>query len=320
MIDKHALDPVNNLVSTTFDGANNMQGKKTGLGVRIQTICLMAESIHCLCHSASLPVKNLFVIVVFLAKFMELTQDLLKLIKFSPSREHALEELKKNSPPDLMWENPTEAGKLAHWNPTRWTENKRAFIGISNNYDYLCTTFMKHSKSSETSDSVMRSRCWSAANHLSTFDYYYSLCLCAYFLGPLDFLNASMQDPSKSISECMETANKTLKVLETNREDDNFELFYLRCLKYVDIYDCLQPPAPLRRRQRRNYRELQNYFTIDGYSRNDSEQVDIEAEFNGKDVKVKVVINNKRFFTDNEGKLLTLFVMHFINYVTFTRS
>ena len=82
MISKHDLDSARNLVSSTFDGANNMQGKKSSVGVRIQKKCPMAIPIHCLYHSASLPVKNLFIAIVFLAKFMEITLDILKLIKF----------------------------------------------------------------------------------------------------------------------------------------------------------------------------------------------------------------------------------------------
>ena len=137
-------------------------------------------------------------------------------------------KLKKEAQSDLMWENPEDTGKIMHWNPTRWTENKRSFIGITNNYDYLHNAFERQSSPKETSDGIMISRCSSAAKHLSAFNCYFELSLCMCFLGLLDFLNASMQNPKKSISECLHTAGKTLKVLRSNAEDMNLELFYRR--------------------------------------------------------------------------------------------
>ena len=80
----------------------------------------MAAPMHCLCHSASLPVKNLFSAIDFLSKFQELTFEIIKLIKFSPTRENVLEDIKRNAPSDLMWDDPSEqAGKVLQCNPTR---------------------------------------------------------------------------------------------------------------------------------------------------------------------------------------------------------
>ena len=161
-----------------------MQVNNNDLGVKIKNKCPMAFPMHCMCHSSSLPMKNLFSAIDFLSKFQELTFDILKLIKFSPTRENVLKKIKKSAPSDLMWDNLVEAGKVIQWNPTRWKENKRSFMSIVKNYDYLHTTFIKQRRSSETPDSIMRSRCASAAKHLSTFERYYetSLHMCFYDL------------------------------------------------------------------------------------------------------------------------------------------
>ena len=151
-----------------------------GLGGRIQNKSPMAVSMRCLCHSVSVPVKNLFSAVDFLSKVQELTFEILKLIKFSPTEENVLEEIKNNVPIYLMWENSVEAEKVAQCNPERWTQNKRPFMVIINDYDYLRATFINQSRPSETSDSFMRSRCSSVAKHLSTFDYHYELSLGPY--------------------------------------------------------------------------------------------------------------------------------------------
>ena len=133
----------------------------------------------------------------FLSTFQKIAQEMLKLIKHSPTRENFLEQTKKEAPSDLMWDNPEDAGKVMHWNPTRWTENKRSFLGITNNYGHLHKTFERQNSSVETSDGVMRSRCASASKHLSALKYYFESSLCMCFLGPLDFLNASMKNPKK---------------------------------------------------------------------------------------------------------------------------
>ena len=69
----------------------------------------------------------------------------------------------------------------------------------------------------------------------------------------------------KYISECVNTAKKTLKVLRSNKRDSNFELFYQRRLKRAGMHACLRPPTLTRRRNHRNYQEMQNHFIVDGY-------------------------------------------------------
>ena len=104
--------------------------------------------------------------------------------------------MKRNAPSNLMWDNPVDAGKVTQWNPTRWTENKRSFMGITKNYDYLHTTFMKQSRASETSDSLVRSRCTSVAKHLRTFEHCYemSLCMCFRAVGLLKCFYAEYEE------------------------------------------------------------------------------------------------------------------------------
>ena len=60
MINEHELDPALYLVSQMHDGDNDMQVNSNGLGHMIKNNCPITIPMHCLCHIASLPVKNLF--------------------------------------------------------------------------------------------------------------------------------------------------------------------------------------------------------------------------------------------------------------------
>ncbi|CAB4016715.1 zinc finger MYM-type 1-like [Paramuricea clavata] len=99
-----------------YDGASNMLGKKSGVakqtGVALPT--------HCHSHSLSLGVKDATNNCQILSNTMNNTNEIVKLVKYSPKRENLLGDLKEN----LQYEDEEEdaaAAGLTKFSATRWT-------------------------------------------------------------------------------------------------------------------------------------------------------------------------------------------------------
>ena len=204
-----------------------------------------------------------------------------------------------------MNDAPSKVIRLTAWNPTRMTENSKSLDSIRNTYSYLHTTCIKHSVSSVTSDGTMRARLTAAIKSLETFQHMFLMHLSIDFFRIMDSLNASFQDPKKSLSEMVSMCNKTMQALEKSRTDEHWNAFYKITLKHVEIIDCVQCPSAsnvTRRRPRRNCREIQNYFQIDGIDTCNS--VDhIRAIYNNNNVRVKVYCNGKLQQCEMQGML-----------------
>ena len=87
------------MVAGGFDGSHNMIGSKTGVGVRLQSLCHLFMENHCFSHSASLTCKGVCNKTDFMGVFQNITFELLNLIKLSSKNEHVLEEHKKTVEP-----------------------------------------------------------------------------------------------------------------------------------------------------------------------------------------------------------------------------
>ena len=79
-----------------YDGASNMLGKKSGVAKKIQECEPKALPTHCHGHSLSLGVKDATNNCKILSDTMNNTNEIVKLIKYSPKRENLLGALKEN--------------------------------------------------------------------------------------------------------------------------------------------------------------------------------------------------------------------------------
>ena len=77
-----------------YDGASNMLGKRSGVAKQIQDIQKKAHPTHCHAHSLSLSVKDLTSHCKILSDTANNTNEIVKLVKFSPKRENLLGQIK----------------------------------------------------------------------------------------------------------------------------------------------------------------------------------------------------------------------------------
>ncbi len=75
-----------------FDGAANMQGKRSGLVTRIRDETPSALPVHCLAHSLNLCLQDAGRQLPFIRDALDTIKEMAKLIKFSAKRSYLFSE------------------------------------------------------------------------------------------------------------------------------------------------------------------------------------------------------------------------------------
>jgi hypothetical protein len=126
-----------------YNGASNMLGKKSGVAKQIQECEAKALPTHCYGHSLSLGVKDATNNCQILSNTMNNTNEIVKLIKYSPKRENLLGELKENlqyedkEDEDKEEEDAAAAAGLTKFSATRWTVRAICFERVIDNYNVI---------------------------------------------------------------------------------------------------------------------------------------------------------------------------------------
>ena len=292
MENEDRVKPETGLVAQNYDGAPNMLGKKGGLAKLVKEKYPKAIENQYFNHSAALPCKSTMNNIDFMSNFKASTLEINGLIANSPDRNTALKDVKKNSLPDRVNANPSKAPTMTSWIVTRWTTNYNVFNCIKLNYNYLHQLFEEHNKTSVTSDGLMRVRLGAAADTLYKFQYLFLLLLSMDFFGVLDRMGAAFQEKTMTVSHLKQVAHQCIETLQRSRTDLHAETLFNLALYYQSLFPCVEYPTmenTQRRRKRRDYRSMQNYFIVDGH-KSDKTDIWLRAEIGGATKKVKVSV------------------------------
>ena len=119
-----------------YDGASNMLGRKSGVGTKICEIQPKALLTHCHAHSLSLSVKDTTSDSKVLSDVMDISREIIALVKCSPKREKILAEIKDNIEGDVE-DLDDRVASLTKLSATRWTVRATSFQRIIDNYDHI---------------------------------------------------------------------------------------------------------------------------------------------------------------------------------------
>ena len=114
-----------------YDGAANMQGRRSGVATRFLEEQPAAIPVHCCAHSLNLCLQDAGRKLTCLRDALELCREIINLIRFSPKRLH------------LFSSNLQASGSgttLKPLSPTRWTARTAAIDAILKNYILLMET------------------------------------------------------------------------------------------------------------------------------------------------------------------------------------
>ena len=227
-----------------YDGASNMLGNRSGVAKHIQECQPKAHPTHCHGHSLSLGVKDATKNCKILSDAMSNTNEVVKLVKFSPKRENLLGEVKSN----LEEEDATAAG-LTKFSATRWTVRATCFQRVLNNYNALLTLWNECLQSDPKPDPDVRGRIIGCQAQMKSFDFFFGLNLGQRIFSHTDNLSESLQKSSMSAASGQHNAKLTMNALKQIRSNDCFKAFNETVLLKKEPHpDISEPEIPRRRR------------------------------------------------------------------------
>ena len=114
-----------------YDGAANMQGRRTGVAMRFKNEQPAALPVHCCAHSLNLCLQDTGRKLVPLRDALEICRGIIDLIRFSPKRLHLFSSILEAS---------SSGVGLKPLCPTRWTARTAAIDAILKGYPLLMDT------------------------------------------------------------------------------------------------------------------------------------------------------------------------------------
>ena len=228
-----------------FDGASNMTGHRNGVATQITREEPRALFTHCYGHSLNLAMCDTIKGTKLLRDAMDVTYEISKLIKYSPKRNAAFDELKERIAPD------TPGFRVLC--PTRWTVRAKSLKSVEDNYAVLQELWSSVLDGSVDPD--VRARVCGVKAQMESFNYYFGIRLGQLVLNHADNLSATLQRSSISASEGQHVAQLSVEAMEKLRNEDSFQLFWDSTIKLHASFDIADPQLPRKRKQPQRYEE-----------------------------------------------------------------
>ena len=208
-----------------YDGASSMSGKKSGVATRLLLEEERAIYLHCYGHSLNLACSETIKGCKLIRETLDVTHEILKLIKKSPHRDAIFGHIKMEMAADTPG--------LRVLCPHRWTVKAESLKSILDNYDALRETW--EISISNIKDTEMKSRIIGVSTQMETFKYLYGIMLGHLILSHSDNLSRTLQKSNISAAEGHEVAHVVVQPLEKLRTDDSFELYWKKVSKQAKI-------------------------------------------------------------------------------------
>ena len=144
--------------------------------------------------------------------------EIMKLIKKSPKRDALFKKMKEGLAP--------EKPGVRVLCPTRLTVRGSSLQSVLDNYEVLLVLWEESKEM--TSEAEMRARIIGVESQMLTFNFLFGVSLGSLLLIHSDNLSKTLQHVGISASVGQHIAKQTLKVLNSLREPDKFQLFFER--------------------------------------------------------------------------------------------
>ncbi|XP_062502108.1 zinc finger MYM-type protein 1-like [Corticium candelabrum] len=229
--------PLAKLRGQCYDVCSTMAGVKAGVAAKIEQVKPRAVFKHCHGHALNLAVSDTVKQCLAMKDCLDTCLELVKLIKFSPNREAVLREVKE--------EIGSDAPAVQTLCPTRWTVRAESLASILANYDKIQVLWV--TSLHKTSDTEIKARIQGVASQMQLFRFFFCLILSEMILRHTDRLIQTLQQPKLSSVEGHELAMLTVKTLESLRNDENFDMFWLTVEKKRILQNTDEPRLARRR-------------------------------------------------------------------------
>ena len=204
-----------------YDGASNMSGSRSGVAAKLLAKEKRALYIHCFAHALNLAVGTTMKQSKVCSEALEVSFEVSKLIKFSPKRNAALDNIKAEDPED---DSISDTG-IRTFCPTRWTVRGESIASILENYIVLKKLWDECLSSAKYLTPDVKGRLIGVKFQMSQYRLLFGMHLCERILKITDNLSKTLQNKSLSAAEGNAVARLTISTLKGMRNDKMFKLF-----------------------------------------------------------------------------------------------
>ena len=223
-----------------YDGATNMSGIRNGVSTQITKEEKRAVYTHCYAHALNLAIGDTIKHSKVCCDALDLAFEITKLIKFSPKRKAAFDQIKANNPEDSEF----SAG-ISTFCPTRWTVRGKSISSILDNYHNLKQLW---DECLETRlEPEVKGRIIGVKAQMCKYSLLFGLKLCERILLITDNLSMTLQKETMSAAEAQGIAKLTVDTLKTMRSSSAFQLFFERMEMLRDKTGTEEATLPRRR-------------------------------------------------------------------------
>ena len=221
-----------------YDGAAFMSGVRNGVATQIKRENSKALYTHCYGHALNLAVGDVIKSIKLLKDTLDVTFEIVKLIKKSPNRESKFEKIKEEAR-----EGSVEIRNLC---PTRWTVRAEALHSILTNYKYLFELWEWSLE--KLKDTEMKARVLGVKSYMRLFKHFFGCKLGVLVLKHTDNLSKALQSPNLTAATAQEMAQNTIKSLQRYRTDQQYELFWKSSIQEAKQNSIDDPTLPRKRK------------------------------------------------------------------------
>ena len=176
--------------------------------------------------------------------------EICALVKYSPKRENMLGEIKSNVDADIDEEALDDDDKVPFLDKlyiTRWTIRGKCFEKIQMNYIALMKLWDECLQEGGLNTEV-KARNMGCKNQMSTFHFFFGLCLGQRLFSITDNLPKALQSEKLSAVSSQNMACLTLKTLQNMRTQEDFELFFNLVTKQAEKLPVDEPHLQRKRK------------------------------------------------------------------------
>ena len=220
-----------------YDGAANMQGRKSGVAARVLKEEPAALPVHCLAHSLNLCLQDAAKQIVSLRDAIELCREIYKLIELSPKRSF------------LFSSNLSAKGcgtSLKPLCPTRWTVRTAAIDAILKDYVVLMETLEDiHS----TTHDEYGLKAHGFLHSLESFSTLFGLKLAHTLFSAAEQVSLAFQKKNMTLQDALSAVDAARAYYGRLRSDEEFDRFFSTAVSVANEHKISGPELPRCRRR-----------------------------------------------------------------------
>ena len=220
-----------------YDGAANMQGKRTGVATRILSEQPAALPVHCFAHSLNLCLQDAGRKLVSLRDTLQLCREIFKLIKLSPKRSH-------------LFSSNLEASScgvdLKPLCPTRWTVRTAAIDAILKDYTVLMETLEEIHATTRDDYGLKAS---GFLHSLETFNTLFGLRLALSLFSAAEQVSLALQKKNTTIQDALSAVDAAKAYFHRLRSEEEFDRLYDVTVHIAEQHAIGKPELPRYRRR-----------------------------------------------------------------------